>query len=182
MPPTRAPHTHPRSALCPQTSVRYELPRPVWSRTVRAEWNQSGYCVGSEKKEDLQGLLCPAATRTVLFSGETRGTAGPQPSPVVLGCLTVGPLSKEGVKQSLSVVARCLVKGLGHGQARRWCGSGESELFEGASRTGASCTGSLQSTMFNLSKRRVERGKTAWRRCQANRWSPHSMRVLVDDE
>ena len=119
---------HPRSALGPQTSVRYELPRPVWSRTVRAEWNQSGYCVGSEKKEDLQGLLCPAATRTVLFSGETRGTAGPQPSPVVLGCLTVGPLPKEGVKQSLSVVARCLVKGLV-----------KAKLGDGAEAVKASC-------------------------------------------
>ena len=108
-PPARHIPTHGR--LCALKPV-YELPRPVWSRTVRAEWNQSGYCVGSEKKEDLQGLLCPAATRTVLFSGETRGTAGPQPPPVVLGCPTVGPLPKEGVKQSLSVVARCLVKGL----------------------------------------------------------------------
>ena len=48
----------------------------------------------------------------VLFSGETRKIAGLQPHPVVLGCLTVGPPPKEGVKQSLSVVARCLAKGL----------------------------------------------------------------------
>ena len=49
---------------------------------------------------------------TVLFGGETRGTAGLQPAPVVLSRLTVGGLPKEGMKPSLSVVARCLAEGL----------------------------------------------------------------------
>ena len=49
---------------------------------------------------------------TVLFGGETRGTAGLQPAPVVLSRLTVGGLPKEGMKPSLSVVARYLAEGL----------------------------------------------------------------------
>ena len=48
----------------------------------------------------------------VLFNGETRGTAGLQPPPVVLGCLTVGPLPSVCVKLSLSVIAPCLAEWL----------------------------------------------------------------------
>ena len=92
----------------------------------------------------------------ILFSGETCGTAGLQPPPVVLGCLTVGPLPKDGVKQSLSVVARCLAEGLVKAKLGDGAEAVKASCLRGRARTGASCAGSPQSTMLNPSKGRVE--------------------------
>ena len=106
--------------------------------------------------EVVRGDTYLEVSKRTLSSAETRGTADLQPPPVVLGCLTVGPLPKESVKQSLSVVARCLAKALVKANLGDGAEAVKASCLRGRARTGASCAGSPQRTMFNLSKGQVE--------------------------
>ena len=97
---------------------------------------------------------------TVLFSGETRGSASRPRSPdswtVQKGCET-----EFECRRSLP------------GQDRRWCGSGESKSLEGSCdlgrRIGAEpererAARGCHRARCSPPKGRMERGKTAWRR------------------
>jgi hypothetical protein len=60
------------------------------------------------------------------------------------------------VKQSLSVVARCLAEGLVKAKLGDGAEVVKASCLRGRARTGASCVESPQRTMFNLSKGQVE--------------------------